>query len=203
MACKTCGQTNNEPKLESVSNTKVVPWSALPEIDIDNVPDDLDLICGSNSEFRSWRIPATYFLGTSSGSNVKHKITTAGIYYVNETTSTRELIAIGSGQVMPIFREVDGGTFITRAAMATTNMTATDIAVYEDDSSVTIMNSGYYTFSRPHQYSVGRQYYLSQTEQGQVVSQKPTAGIIQPLFVPVDSYTISINFGVNPNGYSC
>lgn len=52
MACKEC----KEPKNIKLRDAKYA-WSVLPEFDLDKIPDDLEVICGSNSVEGSWRIP--------------------------------------------------------------------------------------------------------------------------------------------------
>lgn len=56
MACAEC------KKLAEEQGETVLSWTALPMIDLENVPDDIDLICGSDKELKSWRIPASFFL---------------------------------------------------------------------------------------------------------------------------------------------
>lgn len=56
MACKDCQQKDGEiaPAVHS--------WTALPLIDVNNIPDDIDLICGSDKEMKSWRLPLSLVL---------------------------------------------------------------------------------------------------------------------------------------------
>lgn len=56
MACKECEEKSK------TATTSVQSWTVLPLVDINNVPDDIDLLCGSDKEMKSWRIPASYFL---------------------------------------------------------------------------------------------------------------------------------------------
>ena len=182
MTCEKCGHVSpsgavNEAQIQTATTTEVRSWTALPLIDVNNVPDDLDLICGSNTEYQSWRIPASYFLPGGALNNTQYK--TAGT------------VTIEDRQVMPVY--IVNQTSPVVPAMAATGETATNIAVASADGTVTLMNSGYYTFARPHMYEIGKTYYLSQTNAGEVVSVKPSAGIVQPLFSVVDRTTISIN----------
>ena len=73
------------------------------------------------------------------------------------------------------------------------------MAIAKDDTNLIIQNSGLLKFARPHLYEVGKTYYLSQEEPGEVVSVRPNAGIIQP-FVKVgelDDNTINKTMNVN------
>ena len=57
MACKDCEE------MEKLSKEPPVrAWTALPKIDIEKIPDDLDFICGSDEEMLSWRFPLAYLL---------------------------------------------------------------------------------------------------------------------------------------------
>lgn len=59
MACKDCEEKAKAALEEAPA---VQSWTALPLIDINNIPDDLDLLCGSDKELRSWRIPLSLIL---------------------------------------------------------------------------------------------------------------------------------------------
>ena len=184
MVCKHCHEgmstpagAVNEAHIQTTKNTEVRSWTALPLLNVAEVPDDLDLICGSNEKFQSWRIPASYFLG--------------GALNATKYTATGT-IEIPFGQVKPVFFANDAQHVHAARANSPSNV-ATDIAIVSDEDNVTVMNNGYYTFSRPHMYEVGKTYYLSQTTEGEVVSVRPAAGIIQPLFTVVDQTTIAIN----------
>lgn len=186
MACARCEGAQYTPSgavkeahIQSTESTEVRSWTALPLIDVNNVPNDLDLICGSSEEFKSWRIPAAYFLGGALNAS---KYTTVGT------------IDIEFGQVKPVFFTNDY-EHVRAAKASDANNVATDIAIVNNSEAgeVTVMKNGYYTFSRPHMYEVGKTYYLSQTNAGEVVSVRPNAGIIQPLFTVVDQTTIAIN----------
>lgn len=184
MTCKNCGHSYASPsgaldgaKIQTTETTEVRSWTALPLLDVTNVPDDLDLLGGSNKEFQSWRIPASYFLGKGFQHN---QYTIAGAFVMPER------------QVVPV-RFSAGSLSPAIEAKAVTGETATDLVVESDGEKFVIMKNGYYTFDRPHMYEVGKTYYLSQNDAGEVVSVKPNAGIIQPLFSVVDQLTISIN----------
>ena len=176
MTCTNCGENQNKgTQIQTLETTEVRSWTSLPLIDVTDVPEDLDLICGSNEKYKSWRIPASYFL--SGGLN-----------------STRYSVGVETelepNQVKPVYFAT--GTSSAIPAKAMEGETATDLVVESSDGKSTIMNSGYYTFTRPHKYVVGKTYYLSQENEGEVVSVKPEAGIIQALFTVVDQLTISI-----------
>jgi len=183
MSCKSCGRgvvtptgAVNAAKIQTPETTEVRSWTALPLLDVTNVPDDLDLIGGSNKEYQSWRIPASYFLGGTL-STMK--------YTIGEPTP------IESAQVKPV--RFSSGLSGIIDAKAVDGMTAQALAVTGDDSKTIIMNGGFYTFDRPHMYEVGKTYYLSQDNAGEVISAKPGAGIVQPLFSVIDQLTIAIN----------
>jgi hypothetical protein len=55
MSCNNCHETGEE-------KPAVRAWTALPVIDLENVPADLDLICGSDDQMQSWRIPLSYIV---------------------------------------------------------------------------------------------------------------------------------------------
>lgn len=166
-------------RIQTPETTEVRSWTALPLIDTANLPDDLDLIGGSNKEYKAWRIPASYFLPGGTLNNNQYKIPGE--------------IKIENRQVTPVYLRGNSVTPILPACAKNAEETATDIAVQSSDGTVVLMKSGYFTFDRPHMYEVGKVYYLSQTEEGEVISVRPAAGIVQPLFSVVDQLTISIN----------
>lgn len=191
MPCKNCGRGGSSTpyggiaaaKIQTPETTQVRSWTELPLFDDTNVPEDLDLIGGSNSEYKAWRIPLKYVNPSGSLNRVQYNV------------SGEENITIPDGQIVPVYSAYDDGkgTVVLQPALASTGETATDIAIAVDGGTVTVMKNGYYTFLRPHRYAVGKTYYLSQSEPGEVVSTRPSAGIIQPLFSVIDLNTISIN----------
>lgn len=186
--CTECGKKNRRyssptgavdaARIQTPETTEVRSWTSLPLIDTASLPDDLDLIGGSNKEYKSWRIPASYFIPGGALNNTQYKV-------VGE-------VDIENRQVTPVYLVGNSATPVV-PAQARAGETATDIAVLSEDGEVTLMKNGYYTFARPHMYEVGKTYYLSQTNEGEVVSVRPSAGLIQPLFSVVDQLTISIN----------
>ena len=50
MACINCGKDGMKS------------WTTLDKVDIDNLPDDLELVCGSDKELKSGRMPLSYIL---------------------------------------------------------------------------------------------------------------------------------------------
>lgn len=191
MPCTNCGENRVSPtgavkaaQIQTSDTTEVRSWTELPLLDLNNVPNDLDVIGGSNKAFQSWRIPASYFLGGSLNSSK---------YDVPATNSD---LKVPEGHVVPVFISVSTGNLRVNKARANGAATvATDLAIADngDEDTITLMKNGYYTFSRPHQYEVGATYYLSQSKDGEVVSTRPTAGIVQPLFSVPSYNTISIN----------
>lgn len=187
MTCTTCGHSyaspsgaNEAAKIQTAETTEVRSWTALPLLDVTNVPEDLDLIGGSNKEFKSWRIPATYFTGGTLNT-MKYSIAEAS--------------EIEARQVLPV-RFSNSSTSVIIKAKAVAGETAQALAVESHNGTTTIMNTGFYTFDRPHMYEVGKTYYLSQTNEGEVISTKPGAGVIQPLFSVIDQLTIAINISL-------
>lgn len=162
-------------KIQTPETTEVRSWTSLPLLDVTNVPDDLDLIGGSNREYQSWRIPASYFTGGTLNTMK---------YTVNGSTT------IENQQVKPVY--FGNGFSAPEAAIAGEGTTAQAIAVTSADGTTTIMVSGFYTFPRPHMYEVGKTYYLSATNAGEVVSVKPVS-YGQALFTVIDQLTIAIN----------
>lgn len=190
MECEHCGHGSSTPqgavnaaRIETSETTQVRSWTALPIFDGTNVPEDLDLIGGSNSEYKAWRIPLKFVNPSGSLNRVQYSV--SGEYGIN----------VPSGQIVPVYSTYDDGkgTIVLQKAKAAVKETATDIAISSEDGEVVVMKNGYYTFTRPHAYEVGRTYYLSQNVAGEVVSTRPSAGIIQPLFSVIDLNTISIN----------
>ena len=182
MTCTHCGGGRVTPsgamhaaKIQTPETTEVRSWTSLPLLDVTNVPDDLDLIGGSNKEYQSWRIPASYFTGGTLNSMK---------YVVNGDTK------IESQQVMPVY--FGNGFSAPEPAIAGQGTTAQAIAISAENGTTTIMVSGFYTFPRPHMYEVGKTYYTSGTHAGEVVSVKPTV-YGQALFTVIDQLTIAIN----------
>lgn len=187
MSCTKCGNKTPRAKgaavVQTAETTEVRSWTELPLFQEQDLPEDLDFIGGSNSAYQAWRIPARFVMPGGALNRTQYKVT------------GNEEFEIPTRQVVPVYTSYSDatGTMKLEKAKATTGETATDLAVANDDGVVTIMSNGYYTFSRPHSYEVGKTYYLSQTDEGEVISVRPTAGLIQPLFSVVDLNTISIN----------
>ena len=182
MGCARCGHGKSSPsgavnaaKIQTPETTEVRSWTALPLLDVTNVPDDLDLIGGSNKEYQSWRIPASYFMGGTLNTMK---------YNVNGDT------AIEANQVKPVRFSSSSASIID--AKASQGETAQAVAVHSADGATTLMVSGFYTFDRPHMYEVGKTYYTSSTNAGEVVSVAPGA-FSQALFTVIDQLTIAIN----------
>ena len=191
MACTNCGHGGSATpsgavhaaKIQTPETTQVRSWTELPLFNETNVPDDLDLIGGSNSEYKAWRIPLKYVNPAGSLNKVQYKV------------ADEDNITIPDGMIVPVYSAYDDtkGAVVLQPAKASAGETATDIAIAVDDNVVTVMKNGYFTFLRPHRYEVGKTYYLSQTDAGETISTRPSAGIIQPLFSVIDLNTISIN----------
>lgn len=182
MTCTHCGGGRATPsgataaaKIQTPETTEVRSWTALPLLDVTNVPDDLDLIGGSNKEYQSWRIPASYFLGGTINTTKYIVHGEAGI----ETAQVKP-VRFANGATAPI------------PAQAGADTSAQAVAVAEQDGTTTIMVSGFYTFDRPHMYEVGKTYYTSASHEGEVVSVRPSV-YGQALFTVIDQLTIAIN----------
>ena len=165
MTCTHCGQGRVSPsgataaaKIQTPETTEVRSWTSLPLIDVTDIPEDLDLIGGSNKEYQSWRVPASIFLGG---------VVNSSKYTVHQYTP------IETAQVKPVY--FSNNSVGPQPAKAVADMTAQALAIVsdEDKETTTLMVSGFYTFSRPHMYEVGKTYYTSATNAGEVVSVKP------------------------------
>lgn len=182
MTCTNCGRGRVSPsgaveaaKIQTPETTEVRSWTSLPLLDVTNLPDDLDLIGGSNKEYQSWRVPASIFLGNGLNSA---KYDTTGEITMEEL------------QVVPVY--FGNGFEHPEKAKAAAGTTAQALAIASDDGETTIMVSGFYIFARPHMYEVGKTYYTSGTYEGEVVSVKPTV-YGQALFTVIDQLTIAVN----------
>lgn len=168
------------------STTRVTRWTALPLYKGVELPEDLDVIAGSNEEGKAWRLPITRILAGGEFNKMQ--------YSIDKKTSNIEL---NYDQVTPAF--IPGPSASLEEAMGDSENNKAQFLVIGDDSNnrnnVIIQSSGFLTFPRTHAYQVGKTYYLHQTEKGAVTSVKPTSGVIQPLFTVVDELTININIG--------
>ena len=101
-------------------------------------------------------------------------------------------------KVIPAFTNQNGTNIVTAARADSTSTLAKYIIIGDDpnaDDRVYIQSSGYLTFPNAHTYkdNIGKTYYLSATESGEVVSTAPTSpNTAQPLFVVIDATTIQI-----------
>lgn len=186
MTCKHCNERRNRATVsgavvESAVNTTIKSWTALPLLNTTELPEDLDLIGGSNQEFQSWRIPLKLILpnGTLNPST----------YQISAANGT---IEIPVGQVVPVY--IPSSISAAEPAIANNaDTTAQVLAIAADDKHITLQGNGFLKFARPHLYEIGKTYYLSQDVAGEVVSCRPNAGIVQPLFTVIDSLTILVN----------
>lgn len=182
MTCSRCGRGRvtpsgavNAAKIQTPETTEIRSWTSLPLLDVTNVPDDLDLIGGSNKEYQSWRIPASYFMGGALNTT---KYVVPGDAEIEDA------------QVKPVY--FANGASAPRPAKAGVGTSAQAVAVSAQDGTTTVMVSGFYTFARPHMYEVGKTYYTSTTDAGEVVSVRPSV-YGQALFSVIDQLTIAIN----------
>lgn len=194
MTCTHCGHSGSATPhgaieaaaIQTPETTQVRSWTELPLFSGTNLPEDLDLIGGSNTEYQSWRIPLRFLSPAGAANMVQYKVSDDEIF-------------VPERQVVPVYSVYDDGrgAIVLEKAKATAGETATDLAIVANNGEVVVMKNGYYTFPRPHDYAVGKTYYLSQSVAGEVVSTRPSAGIIQPLFSVIDLNTISINVNLH------
>jgi hypothetical protein len=161
--------------------TKITKWTALPLYREPELPTDLDLIGGSNTEGRAWRIPAERFMPGGNLNRMQYKINRG-----------MTQIEVPLNQVVPIF--VPGVNLAPELAVANSVLNLARVVAVANDPNeaddLIVQSSGFYTFPRVHSYQVGKTYYLSQSEPGEVVNSKPASGLIQPLFTVIDQTTI-------------
>lgn len=185
--CTKCGKhgvSKEQPKVEELSTrTTVRSWTSLPLYNESVLPDDLDLIGGSNEQYQSWRIPVKMIL---PGGTLNPSTYSIPLNYTE--------VVVPKSQVVPIY--IPNSLAAAEPALALEGQTATALAIARDEDNLTIQNSGLLKFARPHMYEVGKTYYLSQEVPGEVISVRPTAGLIQPLFSVIDQLTIAINISL-------
>ena len=175
--CNDCGNVEQ--------TTKVVSVNKLPLYQDASLLEDLDIVVTSTEEGKSWRFPLNRILAGGDIDKLR--------YSLDKKTSD---ISVPTNQVIPVY--IPGVNVPVEKAQAVEGKQAQFLAISNDPNdaeSLIIQNSGFVTFPRLHSYQVGRTYYLSQTNAGEVVSEKPKSGIVQPLFTVVDELTISINMG--------
>ena len=194
MACLECGgkhklNYHNSPVRTTVPVqtegpvTQVMPWTGLPLFREQELPEDLDFIGGSDERGQAWRIPVERILPGGDLNPLR--------YTIPKKTAN---IVIPRGQVLPVF--IPNAVEPVEMAKATVGSTAQALAVAEDPNNnqrLVLQQTGFLTFARTHMYTVGKTYYLSQTELGEVVSVPPTSGIKQPLFTVIDELTIAVH----------
>lgn len=106
-------------------------------------------------------------------------------------------ITIPEGAIVPAYIESFEPYSLKRAQASsqTTKARFLILSVNQNvDGGYVVQSSGYYTFTEPHQYSVGQLYYLSATTTGGVTTIAPSP-IAQPLFYVIDNQTIQILIG--------
>lgn len=193
MACLECGGQKQLSYSNSVQRTpvskeegpvtQVMPWTGLPMYKAAELPEDLEFIAGSDEEGKAWRVPVQRILPGGELNPLR--------YTIPKKTSD---IEIPRGQVLPVF--VPNSLEPVELARGITNETAQALAVAEDPNDATrivLQQTGFLTFPRTHMYTVGKTYYLSQSVPGEVVSVRPSSGIVQPLFTVIDELTLAIH----------
>ena len=193
MACLECGgqhQLNYHASIkttvakeETGPVTRVMPWTGLPLFRDAVLPEDLDLIGGSDEAGKAWRVPITRLLPGGDLNHIQYTI----------PKKTAE-IEVPRDQVLPVF--IPNSVEPVEKAMATAGSTAQALAVSDDpndDERLVLQQTGFITFPRTHMYTVGKTYYLSQSEPGEVISAKPSSGVVQPLFTVIDELTLAVH----------
>ncbi len=108
-------------------------------------------------------------------------------------------IAIPDLTVVPAYVEAFDPYELKRAQASSGGVSKAQFLIISTDQNVDdnyiVQASGFYTFSEPHNYSIGVQYYLSDSAPGGVTT-TPPPGYVQPLFVPIDPTTIRIQIGL-------
>ena len=136
MSCTHCGKGRATPsgalaaaKIQTPETTEVRSWTSLPLLDVTDIPEDLDLIGGSNKQYQSWRVPASIFLGGAVNSSK---------YTVHQYTP------IETSQVKPV--RFSSSAFGIIPAKASAGETAQALAIVsdEDKETTTLMISGFW-----------------------------------------------------------
>jgi hypothetical protein len=169
--CDDCGD---------VKVTAVKKWTALPLYDYAELYDDMDLIAGSNKEGKAWRLPLARILAGGDLNKLQ----------ISMPKGLLDIV-VPASQVVPI--RIDGNGALQKAQANSTTTLAWALAVGNDpnnDEAVIIQTDGFVVFPRVHQYDVGKIYYLSATNPGEVVT--PAPAIAQPLFRVWDHNRIQI-----------
>lgn len=165
--------------------TEVAPWSAFPQYVAGELPEDLEFVGGSTEEGKVWRVPVQRILPGGSLNPLR--------YTVPKKTAD---IEVPRGQVVPVF--IPNAVDPVEKAKAAANTTAQALAISDnpnDPNSLVLQQTGFITFPRTHVYTVGKTYYLSPNVEGEVVSVRPSGGVVQPLFTVIDEVTLAVNVG--------
>lgn len=193
MACLECGGQHKlsyhasvrttVQKTETGPVTRVMPWTGLPLFTNPVLPEDLDLVGGSSEAGKAWRIPVQRILPGGDLNQLQ--------YSIPKKTAD---IQVPRDQVLPVF--VPNSVEPVEPALATAGQTAQALAVAEDPNDperLILQQTGFITFPRTHMYTVGKTYYLSQSNPGEVISARPNSGLVQPLFTVVDELTLALH----------
>lgn len=195
MSCTTCGSGSHSTRRHEtfVSNAKKVkktitvgptslrPWTSLPLWDGAELPLDADVIGGSTEQQDAFRIPVAHFLPGGLLNPIRYT-----------SPQGASAVVVPFNQVVPVFR-ADASLPFEKAVASSTQTLAQDLAIKATGDEITIQGQGYIVFPRVHPYMVGRTYYLSQEVPGEVISVKPSSGVVQPLFTVIDQTTIRAN----------
>lgn len=191
--CNKCEGTKKNTTCDDTS-TKIVQSEDFSIYEDGMLPENAEVImlvngadnqCGGTMT-RAYRLPLSRL---APGSSIQS--TTYSVYSPNNT------INVTGEQVVPAYTDVNVPYEIKKARADSQTSLAKYIVLGVDpnsDERLIIQSAGFYTFSGMHNYVVGKQYYLSATDAGQVVTAEPaTPNVSQPLFYVIDNKTILIN----------
>jgi hypothetical protein len=191
MACTTCGDNatrsynyfeRRKPEVTTTeAKTVVRKWTALPLYDKGYIPDDMDVIAGSNEEGGAYRLPIQRILpgGDLNLLSVDFR-------------DTAEKFNLGTSQVIPAYIDAIGEI---QAAKATPGRFAHVLIIGQDlvdKNQLVLQSSGFVKFPRTHGYPRGATFYLSTTNEGEVTTTKPSTNA-QALFTVIDPTTLNVN----------
>lgn len=168
----------------------------LPIYSQSTLPDNANLIVlvdEQNYDFggtlqAAYRLPLDRVVPTNTRQNVSYSLKATGGADIN----------IPAGAVVPAYVEAFDPYNVVRAQASSSTSMAQFLIIglnQNVDDTYVVQNTGFYTFTEPHTYDIGAQYYLSDSVTGGVTTSKPSSNA-QPLFRAIDAYTIAINIGV-------
>lgn len=179
---------------EGTQNTEITQSDTLPIYDKPELPQDGELIllvtgadntCGGELT-RAYRMPLDRL---TPGSTLQPN--TYSAYAPNNTITVAPKTVSAGFTDMNFPHEIKLARADSVATLAKYIILGEDVNV---DDRLMIQSGGFYSFPTTHDYTIGKQYYLSATNAGQVVTAEPTTpNVSQPLFYVVDAKTILVN----------